>query len=271
MTSAVAAGATWFDLARQALAADDPYGGFPIGVQSYSLRNFNLVEAVRHIQGMGVHFAEFYTKHLALDATDATIADTRKLLSDANVRLIAHGVNGFSKDHDKNRAIFAFAKRAGIRNITADPTPDSFDSLDKLCAEFDVRIAIHNHGPRARYDKLESVVTAVKGRHPLIGACVDTGHVIRTKEDPIKWIRELGPRVFGVHLKDDTKTDGGSHNVVIGQANLDVVGVFKALRDIKFPADGALSLEYESNPANPIDDMKQCLAAARDAIAKLSA
>ena len=61
-----------------------------------------------------------------------------------------------------------------------------------------------------------------------------------------------------------------SHNVVIGTGNLDVVGLFKALREIKFPADGCVSLEYESNPKNPIDDMKQCLAAAREAIAKLS-
>lgn len=267
-SSFAALGATWFDWPRIAGAADDPFGGYPVGVQSYSLRNFNLLEAVRHIQGMGVHFAEFFGKHLALDATDATIADTLKLLAEAKIKLVAHGVNAFTKDHDKNRKVFEFAKKAGIRNLTADPTLDSFDSLDKLVAEFDVRIAIHNHGPGARYDKLESVVKAVKGRHPLIGACVDTGHVIRTKEDPVKWVRELGPRVFAMHLKDDVKQDGGSHNVVIGKGNLDVVAVFKALKEIKFPADGDLSLEYEANPANPIDDMKQCLAVAKEAIAK---
>ncbi len=271
-SGAAASGVAWFDLPRVlgAELADDAFGGFPVGVQSYSLRNFNVVEAVRHIQGMGVRYAEFYSKHLALDANDATIQETKKLLADAGIQLAGHGVNGFTKDHAKNEKIFEFAKRAGIRNITADPSPDSFDSLDKLVAQYNVRIAIHNHGPGHRYDKLAQVVKAVRDRHPLIGVCVDTGHVIRTKEDPVKWVRELGPRVFATHIKDDIKQDGGSQNVVIGKGNLDVVGVFQALKDIKFPADGDLALEYEANPANPVDDMKQCIAVAREAIAKVA-
>ena len=271
VAAAGAAGVSWFDVPRVlgALAADDPFGGFPIGVQSYSFRNFNAVEAFRHIHGMGVHYAELYSKHLPLDANDEQMAETKKLLADAGIKLSGHGVTGFTKDHAANKKVFDFAKRAGIKNLTADPAPDSFDSLEKLVAEYDVRIAIHNHGPGHRYDKLEQVQKAVKDRHPLIGVCVDMGHVIRTKEDPVKWIRELGPRVFATHLKDDVKQDGGSHNVVIGKGHLDVVGVFQALKDVKFPADGDLALEYESNPANPVDDMKACLAVAKEAIAKV--
>lgn len=250
------------------LSAADPFAGLPVGIQSYSLRNFDLAEAVRHIQGMGVHYAEFYSKHLAVGADQSTIDSTLKLLKSADIRLVAHGVNGFTKDHEANRKIFAFAKAAGIKNITADPTPDSFDSLDKLCAEYDVRIAIHNHGPGHRYDKLAQVLKAVEGRHPHVGACVDTGHVIRTKEDPVKWVRELGPRVFALHIKDDVKLDGGSQNVIIGKGHLDVVEVFKAIKAIKFPADGSISLEYEANPANPIEEMKQCIEVAKEAIAK---
>ena len=109
----------------------------------------------------------------------------------------------------------------------------------------------------------------MKDHDKRIGACVDTGHYIRSGENPVEVIEKLGDRVFAAHLKDDThKGDKGSHNVVIGEANLDVVGVFKALKKIKFPADGSLSLEYEANPDNPIDDMKQCLVVAREAIAK---
>jgi inosose dehydratase len=275
LSSAAALGATIFDAPRILQAAGladakDAYGGFPMGVQSYSLRNFNTLEAVRHIEGMGLHYVEFYSKHLSLTATDEEIAETKKLLASAGITISAHGVNGFGKDHAANRTVFEFAKRAGIRNITANPTADAFDSLDKLVAEFDIRIAIHNHGPGALYDSIESVKKAVAGRHKWIGACVDTGHFIRSGEDPVKAILELNDRVFGVHVKDDTERGKGSHNVIIGTANLDLVGLFTALRKVKFPADGALSLEYEANPANPIDDMKQCLAAAREAIAKLS-
>jgi len=268
LTTAAAAGATIFDV-PDILAADDPYRGLPIGVQSFSLRNYNVVEAIRHIQGMGLHYVEFFSKHLNPAATDKQLAENRQLLKRAKVSISAHGVNRFSKDEAANRKVFEFAKRAGIRNITANPTPDSFDSLDKLVAEYNIRIAIHNHGPGALYDTIASVQKAVKGRHKLIGACVDTGHFIRSKEDPVKAVHELGPRVFGVHMKDEAKQEKKSHNVVIGSGHLDVLGLFKGLKKVGFPADGSLSLEYEANPANPIDDMKQCLAVAREAIAKL--
>ena len=272
LTTAAAAGATFFDapaLLRAAglSGADDPYGGWPVGVQSYSLREFNTLEAVRHIEGMGVHFVEFYRKHLAVDASAGQIQETKSLLSSAGIRLNAHGVTSFTKDHDANRAVFEFARKAGIRNITANPEPDSFASLDKLVAEYDIRICIHNHGPGHLYDKIAGVKKAVEGHHPFIGACVDTGHFIRSGEDPVQAVRDLQGRVFALHIKDDKfRGDKRSHNVVIGQANLDVVGIFKALKETEFPADGSLSLEYEANPANPIDDMKQCLAVAREAI-----
>jgi len=268
LAAAAAAGATIFDL-PEVLADEDAYRGFPIGIQSYSLREFNTLQAIRHIQGMGLHYAEFYSKHLALDASDAQIAETQGLLKRAGISLNAHGVSGFSKDHAKNRKVFEFAKKVAIRNITANPTADSFDSLDKLVAEFDIRVCIHNHGPGALYDSIKSVQDAVKGRDPRIGACVDTGHFIRSKEDPVKAVHELGKRVFALHIKDEEKREKRSRNVVIGTGHLDVVGLFRAVKKVGFPADGSMSLEYEANPKNPIDDMKQCLEVAKKAIAKV--
>ena len=247
----------------------DPFGGFPIGVQSYSLRNFELLETVRHMQALGVHYAEFYSKHLPLDATDERIQETLNLLREADIRLVAHGVNEFTKDHDANRKIFEFARKAGIRNLTANPQPDSFDSLDRLCPEFDIRICIHNHGPGALYDKINDVVTAVRQRHPHIGACIDTGHFIRSAEDPVKAVYDLRGRVFALHVKDEAEQRADSHNVVIGTGHLDLVGLFGALRETNFPADGSISLEYEAKPENPIEDMHECLEQAKRAIAKL--
>jgi inosose dehydratase len=251
-----------------AAADKDYYGGLPIGIQSYTLRNFNLMEAIRHVEGLGLRYLELFTNHLSPNASAEEIARVRDVLKKANITINAHGVNSFTANHDANRRLFEFAKAAGFRNITADPTPDSFDSLDKLCEEYDVRIAIHNHGPGHRYDKLEHVAQAVKDRHKNVGACVDTGHVLRSNEDPIHWIRELNVRVFALHIKDVAERQNRTHDVVIGTGHLDVLALFRALREIKFPADGSLSLEYESNPNNPIDDVKESLIAAKDAIAK---
>ncbi len=274
LSAAAAAGVAWFDTPRILAAANladakDPFGGMPVGIQSYSLREFNTEEAIRHLQGMGVHYAEFYGKHLDPKADDAKIAEVQGLLKAAGIKLAGHGVHGFSKNHEANKRLFDFAKKIGVKVITADPTPDSFDSLDKLVAEYDIRIAIHNHGPNHRYDKLDSVTKAIAGHDKRIGACVDCGHYLRSGEDPVKCVLTLGDRVYGVHIKDEKETNTPkSANVVIGKGHLDVVGLFKALRQVKFPTDGSLALEYEANPQNPIDDMKACLEVAKEAIAK---
>src|SRR5439155_10923993 len=153
LSAATAAGASWFEIPKVLSAAGladakDAWGGFPVGVQSYSLRNYKLPEAIRHLQGMGVHYVEFAGTHLPPTASDEQIADALKLCESADLKVSAHGVNAFWKDHDKNRKIFDFAKKLGVRTITANPQPDkeTFDSLDKLVAEYDMRIAIHNHG-----------------------------------------------------------------------------------------------------------------------------
>src|SRR5262245_22293931 len=205
LSAAAAAGATWFD-APQVLAAladpKDAWGGFPIGVQSYSLRNFDVEEAIRHLQGMGVHYVELFKKHLDPAGTPEQDAAVKKLASAAGITISAHGVNDFTKDHEANKRLFDFARRIGFKTITANPRPDSFESLDKLVAEYDIRIAIHNHGPGALYDKLAGLQKAIAGHDKRIGACVDCGHYIRSGEDPVKCVLELGDRVYGVNMKN---------------------------------------------------------------------
>ena len=246
---------------------DDRFGGWPIGIQSYSLRKYDRDQAIRHMEGLGLHFVEFYSKHVPLNSTEEQLDDLKQQLGKAGVRMSSHGVNRFTKDHEKNREVFEFAKRAGLKNITCNPTRDAFDSLDKLVAEYDIRVAIHNHGPGSSYDKISEVEEVCKGRDPRIGACVDTGHFIRSKEDPVDAVRRLGKRVFGLHIKDEEKQEKKSHNVIIGTGFLDLVALFKTLKEVGFPGDGAISLEYEANPDNPIDDIQQCLVAAEKAIA----
>ena len=251
--------------------SDDPWGGFPVGVQTISLRKYALPEVMRHLQGLGVRNVELSaSSHLAATASDEQIATARQLAAAAGLTITAQGVNRFSREHAANKRVFEFAKKLGIRTVTANPQLDAetFASLEKLVAEYDLRIAIHNHGPGTLYDKLDNVVNAIEGRDKRIGACVDCGHFLASGEDPVRCIRTLGARVFGVHLKDIADFGKKSDNVVLGQGHLDIVAVFKALRQIKFPADGALSLEYEAHPDNPLDNLRSCLTAIKEAIAK---
>lgn len=244
------------------------YGGFLMGMQTYSLRGFGFDQALDYVKELGLHSVELFDAHFPLKSTAEQIDATKAKLKAAGVQALAHGVNPFSKDHEANRRWFEFAKRAGIRNITANPSEDSFDSLDKLVAEYDIRIAIHNHGPGAEYDKVADVLTAIKGRHPNIGACADLGHYIRSAEDPVRVINLLEGRLFGIHLKDFAEQKAQTHGVILGQGHLDIVGVFKALKKVNYPADACLALEYEEKPENPLDDIRACLAAASEGAQK---
>jgi sugar phosphate isomerase/epimerase len=265
-----AASIAWASV-RRSRAADeknDKYGGFLMGIQSYSLRGFDVDQALAYIQELGLHSVEMFEKHLSTKSTPEQIDAMLKKTSGMSIKILAHGVNRFTKDHEANRRLFEFAKRAGIRNLSADPSEDAFDSLDKLCAEFDVRIAIHNHGPGARYDKVADVLTAIKGHHPSIGACADLGHYIRSAEDPVRVIHLLKGRLYGIHLKDFAEQKAKTQGVILGRGHLDVEGVFRALKQVEFPADGCLALEYEEKPQDPLADIKECLAVAAEGAQK---
>ena len=106
---------------------------------------------------------------------------------------------------------------------------------------------------------------AVAGFDKRIGFCADLGHYIRSGVDPVEVIYQLGDRLYGVHLKDFAEQKKKTEGVIIGRGHLDVEGVFKALKKIGFPADGALSLEYEENPKDPMEDIRTCMNVAAEA------
>jgi sugar phosphate isomerase/epimerase len=274
LKASAAAGAAL--LAPRGLAAADEFAGFKLGVQSYTFRNFDLEPMLKRTQELGLKYAEFYSKHIPPNSPPEKIKAILALCKDYDVTPVAFGVHGFSKDHDANRKSFDFGKAIGIKSFSADPNPDSFDSLDKLCEEYQIAIGIHPHGPsgkgRHRWYSAEVIMKAVKDHHPLIGACLDTGHLIRMaqlgeKLDPAQQVRLMGERNFGMHLKDhDNKK---KEDVVFGSPEgvLDIPAVLKALREVKFRY--AISIEYEANPSDPSPDMKKNVAAVKEAASKL--
>ena len=260
----------------------DPFGGFTVGIQSYSYRNFQPLEkALEQIQMLGIRNVELYRQHVPVTATDAQIKAVRSLLEKYQVTPVAFGVERFTKDHEANRRLFTFGRALGVRYLTADPDPDSFDSLDKLVAEFNIGIAIHPHGPEGgekarrlhRWYSAETIMDAVRNHHRLIGSCLDTGHLIRSAQepfnrrlDPVAQIRVMGARNFGLHLKDhDNKR---RTDVPFGRGVLNVPDVLRALREVKF--GGYIAIEYEANPNNPTPDIRACLDTFRESVRKLT-
>jgi inosose dehydratase len=242
--------------------------GLKLGIQLYSLRGFDLNAALKHAAQIGFSQVEFYSGMLAIDSPADLIEKTKKQVADLGMSISAHGVNGFGSDRAANRKTFEFAKALGIKNIAADPSPESFEQLDELVKEFDIRIAIHNHGPNHRYNKVVDVLHAIENHDERIGACADLGHFIRSGERPTEVVRLLKGRLYGIHLKDFSKMEDKADGVILGKGHLDVEAVIDALIAVKFPTDGALSLEYEENPKDPIAEITECYKIAAAAIEK---
>jgi sugar phosphate isomerase/epimerase len=251
------------------------YGGFAMGIQSFTLRKLPLEPMLDAVARLGLSQVElipetkvlFYEfgSHFPVTGDAAEIARVRAALAARGIRIAASGVHGVA-DEAEARRLFAFAEAAGIPLLTIMPDDEALPALDRLCAEHpSVRLGIHNHGPWFRYDKIADVEASLAGRHPNFGACVDAGHFIRSGEDPVEALRRLGPRVHGVHLKDFAGEGLLAEGRILGQGQLGLEAFFRALRAIGFGPDKALSLEYESNPDDPIADVEACLRAASEA------
>jgi inosose dehydratase len=264
LLSAAASIAAASSLPGAARAAE---AGLNLGIQLYSLRGYPVDDALRHAKQIGFRYVEFYPGMYPLTSTSEQIAAMNKKLADLGLTISAHGVNGFGADAAANRKVFEFAKAAGIRILGADPAPEAFTSLDELVKEFDIRIAIHNHGPKHRYNKVLDVLKAIEKHDERIGACADLGHFIRSGENPVEVIRLLKGRLYGIHLKDFQDQQEKTQGVILGKGHLDVPAVFAAIEQAKFPADGALSLEYEENPNDPLADIRACYEVATSALA----
>ena len=251
-------------------SASPPFASnLKLGLQLYSLRKFSLDAALKHAKELGFEQVEFYSDMFPLNSNDEKISEVVGKVKALGLTISAHGVNGFSKDFEANRRVFEFAKKVGLKTITAGPSPESLDNLNDLVKEFNIRIAIHNHGPKDRFNKVADLLRAIEGRDERIGACADLGHYIRSGEKPVEVIRSLKGRLFGVHLKDFATMEDKAKGVLLGQGHLQCDAVFDAMVQAKFPADGALSLEYEENEDNPIEDIRQCVAIAKKALASL--
>jgi sugar phosphate isomerase/epimerase len=224
-----------------------------LGLASYTFRNFSRAQLIAFMKQLNVSElnAKDVKDHLPMDPQQeaAALAD----YAAAGIKLHAAGAIYFSKDEDADiRSKFEYCKRAGIGVIVAgDPTPEALPRIEKFVKEYDIRIAIHNHGPE---DKLWhsplDVLKAVKKMDPRIGCCIDVGHTVRAGTDVVQAIHETGPRLLNVHMKDLTNFENKESQVAVGDGIMPVRKMFEALIETKYK--GFVDLEYEIHPDDPM-------------------
>jgi len=224
-----------------------------LGLASYTFRNFTRAQLIGFMKQLNVF--ELNVKdvkdHLPMNAQEgaAALAD----YAAANIKLHAAGAIYFAKDEDADiRSKFEYCKRAGISVIVAgDPAPETLPRIEKFVKEYDIRLAIHNHGPEDRlWHSPLDVLKAVKSMDPRIGCCIDVGHTVRAGTDVVQAIHEAGPRLFNLHMKDLTSFESKESQVAVGDGIMPVQKMFEALIAIKYR--GFVDLEYEIHPDDPV-------------------
>src|SRR5229473_624174 len=249
--AAFAASSDVFALAQEHASSDE--SPIRLGIASYTFRNFNRAQMIGFMKQLNVLAlnAKDVKDHLPTDPQQeaAALAD----YAAAGIKLHAAGTIYFPKDEDADiRSKFEYCKRAGVAVIVAgDPAPETLPRIEKFVKEYDIRFAIHNHGPE---DKLWpsplDVLKAVKGMDPRIGCCIDVGHTVRAGTDVVQAIHEAGARLFNVHMKDLATFEKKDSQVAVGEGIMPVKKIFEALSAIKYK--GFVDLEYEIHPDDPM-------------------
>src|SRR5258706_3572733 len=241
-----------------------------LGVASYTFRNFKRAQMIGFLKQLNVLAlnAKDVKDHLPTDTQEeaAALAD----YAAAGIQLHDAGTIYFPKDEGADiRNKFDYCKRAGIGVIVAgDPAPETLPRIEKFVREYDIRFAIHNHGPE---DKLWhsplDVLKAVKNMDPRMGCCIDVGHTVRAGTDVVQAIHEVGPRLFNVHVKDLTDFNDKESQVAVGEGKMPVPEIFQALSAIGY--QGFVDLEYEVFPDNPLPGILASFAYMRGVLAGL--
>jgi len=242
--------------------------GWRLGCQAYSFNRFTFYEAIEKNASLGLHYIEAYPgQKLSNDRPDARTNESmspevrrevKKKLADCGVKLENYGVCGLPNDEAACRRTFDFAKDMGIETIVSEPPFEAFDVIEKLCDEYQINVAIHNHPEPSRYWNYETVLEHCKGRTKRIGACADTGHWMRSGINPLIAVQKLEGRIISFHFKDLNKYGRqGAHDVPWGTGEANVEAILKEVHRQGLKA--VFSIEYEHNWLNSVPEMAQCV------------
>ncbi|WP_321475158.1 sugar phosphate isomerase/epimerase [uncultured Paludibaculum sp.] len=243
--------------------------GVTIGVATYSLRKFQRPQAIEILKKLNVQALSVKEFHLHYTDTPAQIAEGVNEFKAAGLKILSGGNIGLAKPEEL-RKMFDYAKAAGLPMMVCAPSHETLPEVEKLVKEYNIKAAIHNHGPEDKhFPSPQSVLAAVKNMDPRMGLCIDIGHTTRAKADLVASIKEAGPRLFDMHAKDLVFENGKWTQVAVGDGHIPIVEMFKTLKALHYT--GGVMLEYEINADDPYPGMERSLSYMRGVRAALGA
>ncbi len=239
--------------------------GYGISVQCWSFREFTLFEAIEMAAAAGMGGVELFPGQkiggahgdlkFGPDLSDDSIRAVAEHLQ--KHRLVAYnfGVTPVPKDESAARRVFELARKMNLYGVTTESL-GSIDTLEKLAAEYDIKVCFHNHPRPTPLWNPDTIWKAIDGRHPNIGYCADVGHWATSGLDPLEVIRKIAPRVHAFHMKDREVVGSWSHDRPFGTGVIDIIAILKEVRRHGFA--GNVSIEYEHNWKTSLPEVAQC-------------
>lgn len=224
---------------------------FALGIAGYSFVHFDIDESLAMMKRMDVHFLCIKDFHLPLNSTAAEIAAFHQKLAASGVTGYAVGPIYMTKSKAEIDNAFEYAKRVGVKLIVGIPNKEDLPYISDKTAEYDIRYAIHNHGPEDKlYPNATSIFELVKDLDPRMGLCFDMGHNMRDGQDPARDVKRYHKRIFDIHFKNVTAANKDGKTCELGRGVIDIPAFVKTLRKVGY--DGKCSLEFEKDMKDPL-------------------
>src|SRR5436853_883553 len=248
---------------------DKQFHGLRVGLCSYSLRSFPLAEALQDIRRLGVHYLSLKEVHLPLNSTPDQRKQVRQQAADLGLSITSCGVIYLKDAEGDMRQAFDYVRDLGASVAVVGVTRDQLPTLDKVIRDYDLKAAIHNHGPNdKRFPSPLEVYDAIKGLDRKIGVCMDIGHTFRMHEDLVSDLKKTNDRLYGMHFKDLESDHIDAKGLPVGTGVLPIIPVLREL--VRSGYTGEVQLEYEIEPKDPLPGAAESLGFMRGALQNMS-
>ncbi|MDD2711009.1 MAG: TIM barrel protein [Verrucomicrobiae bacterium] len=233
-----------------------------IGIQSWCFRAFkDNRDVIRRLKECDVARIELCGAHADFFRPSG-FEDVIRMYRDAGIGIVSIGVQGIKGDEKNEAPFYQFARESGARFMSVDfaveSIPASFRSAEKLAAEYDIHLAIHNHGGRHWLGCARMLQHVFNTTNDRIGLCLDTAWALDSGEDPLAMVEKFRGRLYGLHFKDfEFDRARCPKDVVLGEGNLKVAEMVDALKKTKF--EGYAVIEYEADENNPVPALSKCV------------
>ncbi|HVN58836.1 MAG TPA: sugar phosphate isomerase/epimerase [Bacteroidales bacterium] len=240
---------------------------FSLGMAGYSFYNLSFEQALVIMKRINVLNMSLKDNYLPLSSEKVKIEEVTGRFRAAGINIYTVGVITMEKEEDVDRA-FAYASAAGVKMIVGQPAPALVSYVEEKVKQYDIRIAMHNHGPDTKnFPTADIIWDRIKSLDRRMGICLDIGHTTRAGRDAVADLIKYAPRIYDIHIKDVTGSTKEGRTIEMGRGVIDIPAFVKALRKVKY--SGMCSLEFEKDMDDPLGGIAESIGYLRGVCASL--